>query len=438
VTEGRVADLLEALEQMAGGDHARRAPISSAHDELDAIAHAVNVLVGELQYASRGLRESRDRAEEANRAKTTFLRNVSHEIRTPLSAILGIAQLLHSAELVPARRRDLVGRILSNGRLLLDLVDELLDLSKIESGRIDIDACPMSAHAVASEVLSVLEPEAEKKTLQLSLGSTGGEHFVHADPKRLRQILLNVVGNAIKFTERGEVRVRLRRESPECVHIDVTDTGIGLPPAQAALLFEPFSQADASISRRFGGTGLGLALSRRLARAMGGELAVTEGAPGVGTTVRLTLPGATEPSVGSRPGASAAGGAIPELRGLRVLLADDNEDLRCAMAALLTPLGVDVIEACDGVEAVAIARREALDLVLMDMRMPRLDGIDATRQLRELGLRVPIIALTADAVLEHRRECLAAGCTAHVAKPVDFDALVDVIQELASDASSQM
>jgi PAS domain S-box-containing protein len=384
-----------------------------------------------LQCASADLRESKEHAEEADRAKTVFLRNVSHEIRTPLSAILGMAQLLRSNNVADGRRDDLEGRILANGRLLLGLVDELLDLSKIESGKVDFDAHPISARSAVAEVLTVLEPQAQEKGLRLWLDAAPeGQHVVLADAKRLRQILMNVVGNAVKFTARGEVRVRLTDESTQRLHVDVSDTGIGLSPAQGELLFEPFAQADVSISRRFGGTGLGLALSRRLARAMGGDLAVSEGAPGQGTTLRLSLARGPEVPLRSSSSMPADGDLAPsQLRGLRLLLADDNEDIRIVMTTLLGGLGAEVIEASDGIEAVAMCEREAIDLVLMDVRMPRLDGLGATRELRKLGVRVPIIALTADAVLQHSRECLAAGCSAHVAKPVDFDRLVAVIHQ---------
>ena len=240
---------------------------------------------------------------------------------------------------------------------------------------------------------------------------------------------MNVVGNAIKFTARGEVRVRLSDEPPEGLNVDVSDTGIGLSPAQGERLFEPFAQGDVSISRRFGGTGLGLALSRRLARAMGGDLAVSDGAPGKGTTLRLSLARGPEAPPGSSPRLPAEGDPAPSLRGLRLLLADDNEDIRIVMTTHLGALGAEIIEASDGVEAVAMCEREAIDLVLMDVRMPRLDGLEATRELRKAGCTVPIIALTADAVLQHSRECLAAGCSAHVAKPVDLDRLIAIIRE---------
>jgi signal transduction histidine kinase/CheY-like chemotaxis protein len=429
----RLADLLDTLEHMAGGDLAQRAPISPAHDDLDAVAHAVNVLVGELQYASANLRKAKERAEEANRAKTVFLRNVSHEIRTPLSAILGIANVLRSQDLAGTERDDLLDRLLSNGRLLLALVDELLDLSKIESGKLDFDPHPMSLSRAIDDVLELLGPEAEQKGLRLSaVVGAEAEDTVLADRRRVRQILMNVVGNAIKFTERGEVRVSRADGGAERAHVDISDTGIGLSPARSEVLFEPFTQADASISRRFGGTGLGLALSRRLARAMGGDLAVVAGAPGKGTTLRLSLVTAGGTAARSNPRmrvASRAGSS--ELSGLRLLVAEDNPDIRLSTTALLTHLGAEVVEAADGLEAVDLCTREAFDVVLMDVRMPRLDGLEATRALRKHGVGVPIVALTADAVQEHREECLAAGCSAHVAKPVDVDRLVAIIHEMA-------
>jgi CheY-like chemotaxis protein len=392
------------------------------------MAHAVNVLVGEMEYALADLRSAKERAEEANRAKTVFLRNVSHEIRTPLSAILGMAQLLRSSN---GRRDDLEERIVANSRLLLGLVDELLDLSKVESGKLDVDSQPVWAPRAVAEVLSALEPQAEEKGLSFGFDvAADGHHMALADAKRVRQILMNVIGNAIKFTEEGEVRVRLIDEPPH-LHVEISDTGIGLSPAQAEVLFEPFAQADATISRRFGGTGLGLAVSRRLARAMGGDLAVSAGGLGVGTTVRLSLVREKESSPRSSPRPAEDGFMTAELRGLRVLLAEDNEDVRSSTTEILTILGATVIEATDGIEAVALCERErhTIDVVLMDMRMPRLDGIEATRELRKQGFPVPIIAVTADAILEHRKECLAVGCSAQVTKPVDVDELIAVIRE---------
>jgi signal transduction histidine kinase/CheY-like chemotaxis protein len=435
----RLAGLLDVLEDMAGGNVARRAPISPAHDELDALAHAVNVIVGELEYASADLRSAKERAEEANRAKTVFLRNVSHEMRTPLSAIMGLAQLLRSGDFAALRRDDLHQRILSNGRLLLGLVDELLDLSKIESGKLDIDPQPMSVANAIAEIRDVLENEAHAKGLELLAEvPPDANEAALADAKRVRQILMNLVGNAIKFTDRGEVRIRLSVDGRgQSVDVEVSDTGIGLSPEQGARLFEPFTQADPSISRRFGGTGLGLALSRRLARSMGGDLAIVGGAPGKGTTLRLSLPTASR-TARARPEPVEADGPdsskplSSELRGLRLLLAEDNPDIRIATTALLRCVGAEVVEAADGFEAVGLCTRDAFDVVLMDVRMPRLDGLEATRALRGLGVVVPIVALTADAVLEHRDECLAAGCSAHVPKPVDIDHLIGMIRGLVA------
>jgi signal transduction histidine kinase/CheY-like chemotaxis protein len=430
----RMEHLLEALERMMGGELHWRIPISPAHDEWDALCHAVNVLAGELDYAAADLRRAKEGAEEANRAKTLFLRNVSHEIRTPLSAILSITEVLRLPGLDASRREELYRRILSNGRLLVGLVDDLLDFSKVESGKIVFDLQPLTVLPLLVEVVANLESEAQLKGLRLTVDSVENvDDAVIADDKRVRQILFNLVGNAIKFTEQGEVRVRLSGERAGAqLCVDVSDTGIGLSPSQGDALFEPFAQADAGIAPRFGGSGLGLALSRRLARAMGGDLVILDGAPGQGTTLRLTLPAWSSALAPSdlRAARIHSDGQPPGLRGARLLLAEDNPDVRGAMAQVLAVLGATVVEAADGEEAVERGTREPFDVVLMDIRMPRLDGLSATRRLRERGVRVPIVALTADAVHEQRDACLAAGCTTHLAKPVEVGRLAALICEL--------
>jgi signal transduction histidine kinase/CheY-like chemotaxis protein len=419
----RVEALLAVLERMAAGELELRAPISSAHDELDAVAHGVNVLVGELRDTAVTLQRAKEEAESANQAKTTFLRNVSHELRTPLSAMLGAAQLLGAPELGEARREELLARIQANGQALRELLDELLDLSKVEAGKLEVELQACSARDAVDEVLADLAPEAARKGLQLrALSAPGAPSAVEADPRRVRQILLNLVGNALKFTERGAVEVRLSGEADGKLAIDVADTGIGLDPAQAAALFAPFQQADATIAPRFGGTGLGLALSRRLAELMGGGLRLLHSAPGQGACFRLTLrarealvrvPRVTPVSLGSAP-----------LLGLRLLLAEDSADIREVMTDLLSLSGAEVVGVEDGEAAVARVLAERFDLVLMDVRMPRLDGLEATRRLRAAGARLPILALTADAVREHQEDCLRAGCDAYVPKPADIDRLV--------------
>jgi len=242
----------------------------------------------------------------------------------------------------------------------------------------------------------------------------------------IKVILMNVIGNALKFTERGEVRVRLCGDGAARLAIDVSDTGIGLTAEQRRGLFEPFQQADPGIARTYGGTGLGLVLSKRFAEALGGDLVVVASLPGVGSTFRITLRTDSEPV--AQPAVASAGPAARPARplaGVRVLLAEDNPDIRLALAELMELAGAEIVQAEDGREAVDQALSDAFDAVLMDVRMPGIDGLEATRMLRERGCRLPIVALTADAVKEHRAECLAAGYDDYLAKPVELPALVE-------------
>ena len=425
--EARLALILEALQDMAAGDLDRRVPISAQHDELDALAHAVNVVGGELQYTTRRLSKARDEAEQANRAKSVFLRNVSHEIRTPLTVILNIAELLETAIVAVDRREELRQRMISNGRALLDLVNDLLDLSKLESDKLALELEPVSVTDIVEAVSDDFEGEALRKRVPI-LVDVDARHVVIADPRRLRQILVNLVGNALKFTADGRILLRVhRREQRVC--IDVIDTGIGISPERAEHLFEPFAQADASVAERYGGSGLGLSLSRRMARAMSGDLTLVA-SEGGGATFRLVLPAAgveVVPDHGARAPSSPSRTA---LAGLRLLLVDDREDVRTPIALLLESRGAQVIQAVGGVEAVERGTRDRFDLILMDVRMPDLDGLEATRRLRALGITTPIVALTADAIVERRDEYVAAGYTAEFAKPMDLDRLVAMIQSL--------
>ncbi len=424
----RVARLLEALGRIAGGNLDERIPISSEHDELDAIGHAINVLVGELQIVAAGLRQAKENAEAASMAKTVFLRNVSHEIRTPLTVVLGMSDLIASQSVPQARVEQLRERIAANGRALVTILDDLLDLAKIEATRIDFDIEPVQVARLAGEVTESFEAVAARKQVTLAFDSAGADEVhVLADPKRLRQILVNLIGNAVKFTDDGQVAVRVA-ESPGTrqVFIDVADTGIGMTPEQARDVFEPFAQADATISRRYGGSGLGLAISKRFAHGMGGALEVKATEPGRGTTFRLTLPATGAADTAPTIPASTAREAAP-LSAVRVLVVEDHEDVRATTRELLTRAGAVVSEAADGLDAIDAVQGGAFDAILMDIRMPRLDGIETTRRLRASGQTMPIIALTADAVPEQQAECMAAGCNGYPAKPLDLDQLVTLL-----------
>lgn len=428
----RMATLLRALGRIAGGDLDSRIPISDKHDELDAIAHAINVLVGELQIVAEGLRRAKEEAEAASMAKTVFLRNVSHEIRTPLTVVLGTADLIASQSLPKARVEQLHERIVANGRALVTILDDLLDLAKVEAQRIDFEMGSVRVAQVASEVTTSFETVAARKKIALVFDANDArDACVVADEKRLRQILMNIVGNAVKFTDRGQVAVSLARAPDGTqVFVDIADTGIGMTAAQARDVFEPFAQADPTIARRYGGSGLGLAISKRLAQGMGGTLEVAATAPGVGTTFRLALPATTAEPVIPMIAPSTEMQDRSPLRGLRILVVEDHPDVRATTVELLGRAGATICAAADGLDAVEAVGRAAFDAILMDVRMPRLDGIEATRRLRASGHTMPIIAVTADAVPEQRVECMSAGCNGYLSKPLDLQQLVALLDEL--------
>jgi signal transduction histidine kinase/CheY-like chemotaxis protein len=426
----RLLAMLDALQDMAGGNLERTIPPSPAHDVLDAVAYAINVLVGELRYASAGLREAKEQAELASQSKTVFLRSVSHELRTPLAAIAGLTELLAGTDRTPEQRAQIVERVGANVRALMRLIDDLLDLSKVEADHLVMTSEPIAALEVVNDVVQSLVPQAVAKGIDLALAAAeDAAGRIVSDGRRLRQILMNLVGNAVKFTERGRVEVRVRRAPgpPARLMVDVVDSGIGISAGSRDLLFTPFGQVDAGVARRFGGTGLGLALSRRLAERLGGELVLVDSKLGLGSTFRLTLP--LEGGDGLRLAPVASPPAADGLVGVRVLLVDDNADIRAALGELLVDAGCLVTVAVDGEQAVNAALAATFDVILMDVAMPRLDGLRATARLRARGYRGAILAITADAMPEHRAAALAAGCNEHIAKPVDFRQLLALLRQ---------
>jgi signal transduction histidine kinase/ActR/RegA family two-component response regulator len=380
----------------------------------------------------------------ANSAKTAFLANMSHEVRTPMTAILGYADALAEDGLREEERPEIVETIRRNGRRLLAILDDVLDVSKIEAGRLDVERMPCSLVEQVEETLSLLRGRAQEKGLALSVDYLFPlPETISSDAGRLRQILMNLVSNAIKFTESGGVRLTVFASEVDSraarVHVEVVDDGIGIAAESLPRLFQPFVQADSSMTRRFGGTGLGLAISKRLAQMLGGDIEVAS-TPGAGSRFHLWLdPG---PLAGVRllhaptraadtPEVAPASHA-PALRG-RVLLAEDTHDTRVLLRHVLTRAGLAVEIAENGREALekALASRaadEPFDVVLMDMQMPVLDGYDATRALRSAGYTLPIVALTAHTMAGEREKCLAVGCDDYASKPIDRALLLAVVR----------
>jgi two-component system, sensor histidine kinase and response regulator len=391
-------------------------------------------IVARTRELAQALRE----AEEAARARMQFLANMSHEIRTPLTAILGFAEMLRDPACTEHDRNDHVGIIDRNSQHLLQLVNDVLDLSKLEANQLLLDLVPANIADLVAEVRGMMRPLATQKGLWFETSLTGAcPTALVTDGMRVRQILLNLIGNAIKFTAQGGVHLavgRLTAGSP-MLALTVTDTGIGIAGDRLPTLFAPFVQADASTSRQFGGTGLGLSISRRLANLLGGSVTVAS-TPGRGSTFTLALP-AGERAIGPEltsltPGADAAtsgrGEPQPRLAG-RILLAEDGLDNQRLLSTILTKAGAEVHVAADGSRAVelALASQAAgvpFALILMDMQMPVMDGYTAVRMLRQRGWHGPIVALTAHAMEGDRDRCLAEGCDGYETKPVRASRLI--------------
>ncbi|WP_051244620.1 hybrid sensor histidine kinase/response regulator [Azohydromonas australica] len=382
------------------------------------------------------LRRARDEALAASGAKSAFLANTSHEIRTPLNAVLGMLALLRRSGL-DARQADYAAKGEAAARSLLALLDDVLDLSKVEAGKLALEPRPFRPARLFEELGTLLQvPPGKPVALRLVLEQAVPPVLV-GDALRLRQVLLNLGGNAVKFTPSGEVEVALRLleqgDATARLELSVRDTGIGIDPAQQALIFEPFTQAEASTTRRFGGTGLGLSICRRLVALMGGELRV-DSAPGVGSRFHcrldFPLPTAQQLAALAEELPSPAPLAERSLAGLRLLVAEDNATNRQVMQELLQGEGAQVALAANGREAVAAVAAGAFDAVLMDLQMPEMDGRAATARIRAMpGLqRLPVIAVSANAAPADRDACLAVGMDDHVSKPFDLRQLVAVLR----------
>ncbi|MGK2941716.1 MAG: PAS domain-containing protein, partial [Immundisolibacter sp.] len=418
--------------------------VGTAHDitqrkalelELDQHRHHLEALV---HTRTAELEAARDEAQRLTRVKSEFLANMSHEIRTPMNAVLGLARI-GARDSAGRDSHATFARIGTAGGHLLDVINDILDYSKIEAGRLALETEPFALVGAVDHLNSLIRERAEAKGLTLSIELAPDlPQWVAGDALRLRQILVNLLGNAVKFTVAGEVCLKVSRHGG-WLNFAVTDTGIGMIPEQIARLFQPFEQADNSTTRRFGGTGLGLAISRSLAEQMGGEITV-ESAPGVGSSFTLSLPLPEAEADSARRASRCEPAALAQRRlaGQRLLAAEDVEVNRLVLNDLLTHEGAQVVFAEDGQQALDRLQEagvDSFDAVLMDVQMPVMDGYEATAQLHRLAPWLPVIGLTAHVMAEARERCLEAGMVEHVAKPIDVDELVSVILRYAGGAN---
>jgi signal transduction histidine kinase/ActR/RegA family two-component response regulator len=401
------------------------------------------------------LQKAKAAAEAAAQAKSEFLANMSHEVRTPMTAILGFTDVLlrhDRLEEAPPEMIEAADIIRRNGQYLLSVLNDILDLSKIEAGRMTIERIACEPCRIVAEVASLMRVRVEAKGLLLHIEYAGVvPEVIQSDPTRLRQILINLIGNAIKFTEQGDVRLVIRccaEGDKPMLQFEVLDTGMGMSNEEVAKLFQPFTQADMSTTRRFGGTGLGLTISKRLAEMLGGDITVVKTQPGVGTHFRATIDCGplngvrmiedprTNVAVSGKTGGSPENGPRSDLGGCTILLAEDGPDNQRLLSYVLKQANAEVTVVENGRLAVSTAltandKGTPFHVILMDMQMPVMDGYRATRLLRRRGYQGAIVALTAHAMSNDRDRCIAAGCDEYVTKPIDRRRLLDVIKVFA-------
>lgn len=387
-----------------------------------------------LERAVRDLQAAKNDAEMANHAKSAFLANMSHEIRTPINAILGFAEIIRHQNLNLAEKNKYLDIVIRNGKSLIRIIDDILDLSKIEAGKFEVEMSQVKLQSLLQEVLTMFFDHTARKNIRLGYEASAiNDLVVITDATRARQVLINLIGNAVKFTSKGSVKISCRADqvSETCkkIFFTIEDSGIGMTQEQADRLFKPFTQADITSTRRFGGTGLGLALSKNLARALGGDVKIIRCKPGHGCVFEFSFQAEVcdELTVTTDTTSSTAQ-TQDSLHGLKVLAVDDSPDNRDLIKMILSKSGLDVTEAESGEEAIDQVCKQHYDIVLMDIQMPGLDGYGTLSELRKRGFQEPVIALTAHAMKEEKKRALAAGFADHVTKPINSKTLLQAIQ----------
>lgn len=424
------------LEETETSQQLRFSDFSPTDGTLDMLlaAEMRSGLLAEARALAVALEDRKRAAEQASAAKSGFLATMSHEIRTPMNGILGLASLLSESGL-DAAQREMLEVMVASGRSLMDVLNDVLDLSKIEAGHVDIEETPFDISELARGVRDLFAPTAEAKRLAFSVAFEDGPSYCMGDPVRIRQILVNLVSNALKFTETGRVAANLRLidgdggDGAAALEVRVSDTGIGMSAEAIERLFEPFVQADSSTTRRYGGTGLGLAITRRLCDQMGGRIDV-ESRLGRGSAFKVSIPTRRLTALPAPPKQEDAA-PYPSIDPF-LLVVEDNATNQFVMSHFLQRLGMRFDIVADGVEALVACQEKRYDVILMDIEMPRLDGFETTRELRRREHaqgegRAPIIALSADAMIDHREKAREVGMDDFLTKPVEIDRLGNAI-----------